>query len=211
MVVDPSLPLKAVQSEVEIQPACRSLAVRHDSVLPANESPEPIEALVTGDVPFPVKMPPSVVLPVPPKLTASVDEPTTFPTASVVRSDEVMDVRYVLPVLVKSVVLACVKKGEEAMIEAFSSHRPVVVELTVALAYESIVHGQVIPVPVKVIGEEPSTLKDEHESEPAHVALVVATVPSEFAPVQYASSPTTGADEVPMPRESKTPVVLVDR
>ena len=194
------MPLKVVQSEVEIQPACRSLAVRHDSVLPANERPLPIEALETGDVPLPVKMPPKVVLPVPPKLTAKVDEPTTFPTASVVRSDEVMDVRYVLPVLVKSVVLACVKKVEEAMTEAFFSHRPVVVEFTVTPAYESIVHGHVMPVPVSVMGEEPRTLNVEHESEPAHVALVVATVPSELAPVQYASSPTTGADEVPMPR-----------
>src|SRR3989338_7083052 len=130
MVVLPSLPLKVVQSEVEIQPACRSLAVRHDSVLPANERPLPIEALETGDVPLPVKMPPSVVLPVPPKLTASVVLPTTFPTESVVRSDEVIVVRYVAPVFVSIVVEACVKKVEEAMIEAFSSHRPVVVELT---------------------------------------------------------------------------------
>ncbi|MEK7516475.1 MAG: hypothetical protein AAB562_02660 [Patescibacteria group bacterium] len=66
----------------------------------------------------------------PPKLTASVVEPTTLPLASVVRREEVMDVKYVLPVFVNIVVEACVKKVEEAMTETFFSHRPVVVAFT---------------------------------------------------------------------------------
>ena len=130
MVVLPSLPLNAVQSREARQPACEPLAERHDKLLPANESPLPIVAEVIGEVPPPVKMPPSVVLPVPPKLTASVVEPTTLPLASVVRREEVMDVKYVLPVFVNIVVEACVKKVEEAMTETFFSHRPVVVAFT---------------------------------------------------------------------------------
>ncbi|MEK7516474.1 MAG: hypothetical protein AAB562_02655 [Patescibacteria group bacterium] len=53
---------------------------------------------------------------------------------------------------------------------------------------------------MSVIGEEPSTLNVLHVSDPEHEADVVATVPSELAPVQYARLPTTGADEVPTPR-----------
>src|SRR3989344_5520320 len=131
MVVDPSLPLKAVQSEVEIQPACRSLAVRHDSVLPANESPEPIEALVTGDVPFPVKMPPKVVEPVPPKLTASVVLPTTFPLVSVVRIEEVIEGRKSVPRTVKLLVEAFAKYEVLDAINPFWNHSGVVVACTV--------------------------------------------------------------------------------
>ena len=107
---------------------------------------------------------------------------------------------HVAPVFVNIVVEACVKKVEDAITPAFLSHSPVVVELTATLAYESKVHGQVMPVPVKVIGDEPSTLNVLHVREPAHVADVVATVPNELAPVQYARLPATGADDVPMPR-----------
>ena len=200
MVVDPSLPLKLVQSPDERHPACEPLAVKHERELPAKESPEPIEADVTGDVPPPVNIPPKVVEPVPPKLTAKVDEPTIFPALSVVKREDVIEVSHVAPVFVSIVVLACVKKVEEAMTDAFLSHSPVVVELTATDAYESIVHGHVMPVPVSVIGELPSTLNVEHDNDPAHVADVVATTPSEFAPVQYARPPTTGADDVPTPR-----------
>src|SRR3989338_9695888 len=93
MVVLPSLPLKVVQSLVDKQPACVSLAVKQEREFPANESPEPIAALPTALVPLPTRIPPKVVLPVPPKLTAKVDEPTTFPTASVVRMEEVIEGR----------------------------------------------------------------------------------------------------------------------
>src|SRR3989338_5457768 len=89
MVVLPSFPLKEIQSLVERHPARRSEAVRQDKLFAANDSPLPIEALVTGEVPFPVNIPPSVVEPVPPKLTASVVEPTTFPAESVVRMEPV--------------------------------------------------------------------------------------------------------------------------
>src|SRR3989344_749316 len=52
---------------------------------------------------------------------------TTLPVLSVPKSELVSEVRYVLPVLVKSVVLACVKKVEEAMRERGEpvSQRPV--------------------------------------------------------------------------------------
>jgi len=42
---------------------------------------------VSGEVPLPVKIPPSVVEPVPPKLTAMVEVPETFPLAEVVRME----------------------------------------------------------------------------------------------------------------------------
>ena len=62
-----------------------------ESVLPENESGPEIPAAVKGPVPFPVSNPPSVVEPVPPKLTASVVDPTTLPVVSVVRIEEVME------------------------------------------------------------------------------------------------------------------------
>lgn len=123
-----------------------------------------------------------------------------MPVWSVVRRAFVSEVRYVVPVFVKSVVDACVKKVEEAMSPAFLIQSPVVVELTPTPAYESMVHGQVIPVPVSEIGDVPRTLNVLHVREPPHVTDVVATVESEFAPVQYARFPMTGAEEVPMPR-----------
>src|SRR3989344_9438128 len=88
MVVLPSFPLKLVQSFVATHPACKLLATAHDKLLPANERPLPIEADVTGLVPFPVSNPPSVVEPVPPKLTASAVLPTPLPVEAVVRMEE---------------------------------------------------------------------------------------------------------------------------
>ena len=57
-----------------------------------------------------------------------------------------------------------------------------------------------LPVEVIDIGEVPSTLKDVHETPDEHETLVVATVPKELAPVQYARLPIVGAEDVPMPR-----------
>ena len=206
MVVLPSFPLKEVQSLVERHPARRSEAVRQDKLFAANDSPLPIEALVTGEVPFPVNIPPSVVEPVPPKLTASVVDPTIFPSPSVVKIDDVIDVNHVAPVFVSIVVDACVKKVDEAMTDAFLSHRPVVVLCTKTLAYESMVHGQVMPVPVSETGDDPRTLNAVHVTDPVQDTEVVATVPKLFAPVQYARLPATGALDVPMPRKSNAPV-----
>ena len=61
-------------------------------------------------------------------------------------------------------------------------------------------NGQALPVAVMVTGDEPRMVNDEHEAEPEQDADVVATVPSVFAPVQYARLPIVGALEVPMPR-----------
>ena len=192
--------LKRLQSPDERYPSLPLPDCDIESVVPLNERGPEIAALPTALVPLPINNPPSVVLPVPPKLTASVVDPTIFPAESVVKREDVIEVSHVAPVFVSIVVLACVKKVEEAMTDAFLSHSPVVVELTATDAYESIVHGHVMPVPVSVIGELPSTLNVEHDNDPAHVADVVATTPSEFAPVQYARPPTTGADDVPTPR-----------
>ena len=192
--------MKSVQSPDERYPSLPLPDCAIESVVPLKESGPEIAALPTALVPLPINNPPSVVEPVPPKLTASVVLPTTLPAESVVRSDDVIDVSHVLPVFVSIVVDACVKKVEEAMTEAFLSHRLVVVLCTNTPAYESTLHGHVMPVPVSVIGELPSTLNVLHVSEPAHVADVVATVPKLFSPVQYARLPTTGAELVPTPR-----------
>ena len=87
MVLLPSLPLKVVQSVDERQPVIDPLALRHERELPANESPLPMSALVRAPVLLPVRMPPKVVDPVPPMLTARVVVPDTTPVALVTRSE----------------------------------------------------------------------------------------------------------------------------
>src|SRR4051812_20336333 len=63
-----------------------------ESVVPSNErGPETDAELMVP--PLPIKIPPSVVDPVPPNGTESVVEPTTLPLASVVRMEEVMLVK----------------------------------------------------------------------------------------------------------------------
>jgi hypothetical protein len=59
-----------------------------ERVFPVNESGEEIAAEVTCPVPLPERMPPKVVLPVPPKLVARVEEPMTEPLLLVVRIAE---------------------------------------------------------------------------------------------------------------------------
>lgn len=120
MVVLPSFPLKEVQSPVERHPACKEEAARHEREFAENESPLPIEALVTGDVPPPVKIPPSVVEPVPPKLTASVVVPPTTPVASVTRSELLIleTVRFV----VEAVPKYPVPLAERFVVDAFTKY-----------------------------------------------------------------------------------------
>ena len=77
--------------------------------MPLKESGPEIAALPTGDVPLPINIPPKVVEPVPPKLTASVVLPTTFPLVSVVRIEEVMEGKKALPRTVKLLVEAFAK------------------------------------------------------------------------------------------------------
>jgi len=60
-----------------------------------------------------------------------------------------------------------------------------------------------------VTGEEPSTVKAVQLVAPEQEALVVATVPKEFAPVQYARPPRTGALDVPIPKYENAPVLLL--
>src|SRR3989344_5585976 len=70
---------------------------------------------------------------------------TTFPVESVPSKELVSEVRYVLPVLVKSVVEAWVKKVEEAMREkgeVLFNQSAVEVAFTTTLLYESVVNGK---------------------------------------------------------------------
>ena len=62
-----------------------ALPVLRASVLLENVSVEPMVAEVTGPVPLPVRMPPRVVEPVPPKFTESEEELITCPAELVVR------------------------------------------------------------------------------------------------------------------------------
>src|SRR3954466_11389600 len=102
-----------------------------ESVLFANDSGPLTNADVSWPVPLPVSKPPSVVEPVPPKLTASVVEPTTLPFASVVRMEEVIDGKYSLPKIVRLVVDAFTKYAVVDDMKPFWNHSGVVVALTV--------------------------------------------------------------------------------
>lgn len=94
----------------------QSPVVTSESVFAANESPLPIVALVSAPVPLPVKMPPRVVEPVPPKFTARVEVPATTPVEFVtrrefwmletVRFEVLAEPVYIVPVAVMFVVEA---------------------------------------------------------------------------------------------------------
>lgn len=62
--------------------------------------------------------------------------------------------------------------------------------------------------PVKVIGVEPRMVKEVHDTVPAQVAVVVATLPNVLTPVQYGICPIVGADDVESPPK---PTVVPER
>ena len=64
-----------------------AFAVLSERVLFEKVSDGSIVALVSAPVPLPERMPPSVVEPVPPKLTARVVVPATMPVAPVMRRE----------------------------------------------------------------------------------------------------------------------------
>ena len=96
-----TLLLKSVQSVEERYPLLAAEDWVIESVLAENKSGPETIAEVTCPVPFPVKSPPKVVEPVPPKLVAIVVEPITEPFALVVRMEEAM------LVMARFVVVAC--------------------------------------------------------------------------------------------------------
>ena len=101
--------LKRLQSPDERYPSLPLPDCDIESVVPLNERGPEIAALPTALVPLPINNPPSVVLPVPPKLTAKVVDPTIFPAESVVKREDVMDGKYWLPKTVRFVVEAFTK------------------------------------------------------------------------------------------------------
>ena len=83
----------------------------------------------------------------------------------------------------------------------------VVVALVEVAKLVRVFHGHAVAaLPVIVTGEAPRIVKLEQDTEPEQEALVVATVPSVFALVQYARSPVLGFEDVEMPLYAKTPV-----
>jgi hypothetical protein len=93
-----------------------------ESVLLVKDKGPEMTAEVTCPVPLPVKRPPRVVEPVPPRLTATVVVPMTEPLELVKRSELVMFAiaRFV-------VVAACALKLPATVVELFTKSEPVVV------------------------------------------------------------------------------------
>ena len=85
-----TLPLKRVQSLDERKPLVVPLACEMESVLPLKESGPETVADVIAPVPLPVRRPPSVVEPVPPKAVVRVVVPRTEPLLLVYRSEDGM-------------------------------------------------------------------------------------------------------------------------
>ena len=95
-----------------------------ERVFPENERGEEMVAEVTWPVPLPVRRPPKVVEPVPPKLVASVVVPMTGPELLVYRREEVIDVTARLvevacfkEVLPRTVKVPMVALAEERLVE----------------------------------------------------------------------------------------------
>ena len=85
-----TLLLKRDQSVEERKPLPAAEACVIESVFPENERGPVTEAEVIAPVPLPVRRPPRVVLPVPPKFTATVVEPITDPFALANKSEFAM-------------------------------------------------------------------------------------------------------------------------
>ena len=108
-----TLLLKRDQSVDARQPLVPEPAVEQSRVVPLKARPLPMATLFTGEVPLPARMPPRVVDPVPPKLTATDVVPLVTPVLLVKRMELVMfgSVRppesVVRPVLVEE---ACERK-----------------------------------------------------------------------------------------------------
>ena len=87
-----TLLLKRDQSVDERKPLAAADDCNMERVLPLNESGPVIPAEVTPPVPFPVRRPPRVVEPVPPKKVESEVVPETAPPAPAKRRELVMPV-----------------------------------------------------------------------------------------------------------------------
>lgn len=103
--------------------------------------------------------------------------------------------------------MACVEDAKNA-----GALRAVVVAALVVPYVVLTVNGYVyvVPFPVMVTGEEPSTVNAVHESDPAHDALVVAALATVFTPVAYmTAAPAARGLEVERPPKVSVPVVVM--
>ena len=73
-------PLKVLESARRVEEA--AVVMVEESVFPSYVRPEPMRSDFTAPVPFPLRMPESVVEPVPPLLTETVEVEVTTPLAA---------------------------------------------------------------------------------------------------------------------------------
>jgi len=182
------------------------------SVVPSKVRPLPTRSDFTAPVPLPRRIPLSVELPVPPfdtpstpvsKLAPIEVVAMTLPAASVAKSAELVALSVRLP---HTFVFTSWLVDDANT--PFWYQAGVVVAFTVVAKFVATFHGHERPEAPVSVTSEPSTVNDEQETEPAHDAVPVATVPSVFALVQYARLPTTGALDVEMPLKVNAPVPL---
>jgi hypothetical protein len=84
--------------------------------------------------------------------------------------------------------------------------KPSKVEVELATVAPNVVGRKGYEKEESVTGEAPRIAKVVHAVPPAQVTVVVATVPSVVAEVQYARLPVVGALEVLIPLKVKAPV-----